>query len=119
MLLKDWNHKHKQWIIDIIKEYCSAEISPNLFARHYSHSNTRHFEINTYRVEDNYKDRTRLVKAIQDADNYIENLRYELAENLTNRLYEQLEWSQSDEQIAESLIANEYYFNGETLEIEY
>lgn len=119
LLLKDWQHKHKNWIINIINDYCSCEISKNLYATYYSHSKTRHFEINTYRVEGNYTDRKHIIKAIQDADNYIENLRYELAENLTNRLYDQLEWLQRDEQIKDTLIANDYYFNAETLEIEY
>lgn len=119
LLLKDWQHKHKNWIINIIKDYCSCEISRNIYANHYYHSKTRYFEINTYRVEGNYTDRKHIIKAIQDADNYIENLRYELSESLTDRLYQQLEWLQSDEQIAEVLIDNDYYFNGETLEIEY
>ena len=119
LLLKNWEHKHKNWIINIIKNYCSCEISRNHYATYYYHSKTRFFEINTYAVEGNYTDRKHIIKAIQDADNYIENLRYELAENLTNRLYEQLEWLRSDEQIKESLINNEYYFNGETLKIEY
>lgn len=119
LLLKDWQHKHKNWIINIIKDFCSCEISRNHFATYYCHSKTRYFEINTYQVEGNYTDRKHIIEAIQDADNYIENLRYELSKNLTARLYEQLEWLRDDEQIKETLISNEYYFNGDTLEIEY
>ena len=114
LLLKDWQHPHKNWIIDVIKSHYQGHIKTNNFSYHYCHSKTRFFELDTdlayfYRHLEN---------AIYSAENYIENLRYELSENLTARLYDQLEWLRSDEQIAESLIANEYYFNGETLEIE-
>ena len=118
LLLKDWQYKHKNWIINIIKQHCQGYIKLNRYGYHYSHSKTRYFELS----EDgtlHYHYCSRINKAIYSAEKYIENLRYELAENLTNRLYEQLEWLRSDERIKEILIANEYYFNGETLEIEY
>ena len=118
LLLKDWQHKHKNWIVNIIKEHYQGYINKNNYGYHYSHSKTRYFELSSDGVVDwHYCSRTN--KAIYLAEKHIENLRYELAESLTNRLYEQLEWLQSDEQITESLIANEYYFNAETLEIEY
>ena len=119
LLLKDWQHKHKNWIVNILKNYCEFGISRNQFGYHYSHANTRNFEINYCSSPLDYDFHKRIIQAINEAEKYIENLRYKLAENLTNRLYEQLEWLQSDEQIAESLIDNEYYFNAETLEIEY
>lgn len=113
LLLKDWEHPHKKWLIDIIQDYCECGIFTNQFGYRYSHANTRDFNI-CYRY-----DHKRITKTISQIVEYIENLRYELSENLTNRLYEQLEYLRSDEQIAESLIANEYYFNSETLKIEY
>lgn len=118
LLLKDWQHKHKNWVINIIKSHCQGYIKLNQYGYHYSHSKTRYFELS----EDgtlHYHYCSRINEAIYSAEKYIESLRYELAENLTNRLYDQLEWLQSDEQIEESLIANEYYFNEDTLEIEY
>lgn len=118
LLLKDWQHKHKQWIINIIKNYCEFGIIKNQFGYYYSHSNTRDFEI-IYCSPLGYDFHKRIIQAIYLAEKHIENLRYELAESLTNRLYQQLEWLQSDEQIAESFIDNEYYFNSETLKIEY
>ena len=118
LLLKDWQHKHKNWIINIIKKHCYGYIKRNQFGYHYSHSKTRYFELVTDGDLD-YDCYKNIDKALYLAEEHIEKLRYELAENLTNRLYEQLEWLQSDEQIAESLIDNGYYFNSETLEIEY
>jgi hypothetical protein len=118
LLLKDWQHKHKNWIINIIKNYCEFGIRKNQFGYHYSHSKTRDFYID-YCCPLGYDFHKRIIQAIYLAEQHIENLRYELSESLTNRLYEQLEWLQSDEQIAEVLIDNEYYFNEETLEIEY
>ena len=118
LLLKDWNHKHKQWIIDIIKSDCETVIHKNQFGYHYSHSKTRNFEIN-YGGRLGYDFHKRIIDTIYLAEKHIENLRYNLSENLTHRLYDQLEYLSSDECIAESFIDNDYYFNGETLEIEY
>lgn len=115
LLLKDWQHKHKNWILNIIKSYYQGYIKLNQYGYHYSHSKTRYFGMS----ECFYNTYYYLEGAVNNAIEHIENLRYELSENLTNRLYEQLEWLRSDEQIKDILIANEYYFNGETLEIEY
>ena len=98
LLLKDWQHKHKNWIINIIKQHCQGYIKLNSYGYHYSHSNTRYFELS----EDgalHYHYCSRINEAIYLAEKHIENLRYKLAENLTYRLYEQLECLQSDEQI--------------------
>ena len=115
LLLKDWQHKHRNWIINIIKTHYKGYIKCNQYGYHYSHSKTRYFDL-----EANFNCfYLHIEKAVNSAINHIEALRLELSENLTARLYEQLEWLRSDEQIAEALIANEYYFNGETLEIEY
>ena len=115
LLLKDWQHKHKNWIIDIIKKHYQGYIKKNNYGYHYSHSKTRYFDLE---ANFNYF-YLHIEKAVNSAINHIEALRYELAKNLTNRLYGELEFLRSDDEIADSLIANEYYFNGETLEIEY
>ena len=117
LLLKDWQHKHKNWIINIIKNYCECDIRKNQFSYYYSHSNTRDFCIN-YCSPLGYDSHKRIIQAVYLAEKYIEHLRYELSENLTNKLYSLLEWLRDDEQIKETLIINEYYFNDETLEIE-
>lgn len=114
LLLKDWQHPHKNWIINIIKTHYQGYIIKTHYANFYSHSRTRYFELSPDYITSYYY----ITKAIISAEKHIENLRYKLAENLTDRLYEQLEWLQSDEQIKDTLIANEYYFNGETLTIE-
>lgn len=114
LLLKDWQHKHKRLLIKVLQNRCYTNIKSNHYANFYSHSKTRYFEIDL----DLPYNLPRLENALYSAERHIENLRYELAENLTCRLYEQLEWFRSDEQIKEILIANECYFNGETLEIE-
>lgn len=118
LLLKDFECKHKNWIIDILNNYCECKIYKNSYGYHYSHSKTRYFEINTYGVDRNYREYPRILEIIRQVDCYIENLRYKLSESLTDRLYQELEFLRSDEQIADALIANEYYFNAETLEIE-
>lgn len=114
LLLKGWQYPHKKLILNIIKTHYQGYIKLNHYGYHYSHSNTRYFDLE---ANFNYF-YLHIERAINSAINHIENLRYELSENLTNRLYEELEFLRSDEQIADSLIANDYYFNGETLEIE-
>lgn len=114
LLLKDWQHKHKKWIINIIKSHYQAYIKTNHYGCHYCHSKTRYFGMS----EDFYNTYMHVESAVNNAIEYIENLRYELSENLTNRLYQELEFLRSDEEIADALIINGYYFNGETLEIE-
>lgn len=118
LLLKDWQHKHKNWIVNIIKQHYEGYIKLNSFGYHYSHSNTRYFILSSDGVMDcrNYPN---IEKAIEDVENHIENLRYELSEQLTSDLYNELEYLRSDDAIKETLIANEYYFNAETLEIEW
>lgn len=113
-LLKDWEHPHKKLIIDVIKTHYQGYIKLSRFGYSYSHAKTRYFEL-----EANFNCfYLHIERAINSAINHIENLRYKLAENLTCRLYEQLEWFRDDEQIIETLTANNYYFNGETLELE-
>lgn len=114
LLLKDWQHKHKKWIINILKNHYECEILKNQFGYHYSHSKTRYFTA----YELFYNTYSHVECAANKAIEYIENLRYELSESLTDRLYQELEFLRSDEQIADALICNDYYFNGETLEIE-
>lgn len=116
LLLKDWQHPHKNWILNIIKNHCYGNIHEE--TRLYTNANSRYFVLSPDGVVD-YGYYKNIDTALYSAEQHIEQLRLELSEQLTNRLYEQLEWLRSDEQIAETLIANEYYFNAETLEIEH
>ena len=114
-LLKDWQHTHKKWIIDIIKSHYQGYIKCNQYGYHYSHSKTRYFILS----EGFYNTYYYLEGAVNNAIEHIEKLRYKLSEQLTEQLYNDLEYLRSDEVVKDCLISNEYYFNGETLEIEY
>lgn len=115
LLLKEWQHPHKKWIINIIKNFCECSIKPYGFSNLYNHERTRIFEIDFSSLNANY---THIEHFIMVAEQHIEELRLNLCVDLKNRLYDQLEWFRDDEQVKETLIANEYYFNAETLEIE-
>lgn len=114
-LLKDWEHPHKNWIVNIIKSHYQGYIKSNHYGSYYSHSKTRYFDLE---ANFNYF-YLNIERAINSAINYIENLRYNLAEELTKQLYNDLEYLRSDEVVKDCLINNEYYFNAETLEIEW
>lgn len=115
LLLKDWEHPHKKWILNIIKDHYQGYIKSNYYGNYYSHSKTRYFDIEARFDCLNMH----IERAIQKAISHIENLRYNLAEKLTKQLYNDLEYLRSDEVVKDCLISNEYYFNGDTLEIEY
>ena len=119
LLLKDFECKHKQWIINILDNYCDCAIHRSSYANYYYHKRTRYFEINTYGLDCNYKEHQRISNIIKDIDSYIESLRLYVCDELEENLKADIDYLTSDEAIAETLIANEYYFNGETLEIEY
>ena len=112
-LLKDWEHPHKKWIVNIIKSHYLGYIKSNQYGN-YSHSKTRYFTM----YEDFYNTYVYVEGAVNNAIEHIEDLRYNLAEELTKQLYNDLEYLRSDEVVKNCLISNEYYFNAETLEIE-
>lgn len=113
LLLKSWEHPHKKWIIDIIKAYFRPTIETTTYR--YSHEKSRCFGL----FDDLPKNCKHIEEATFLAQVYIEGLRFELSKKLTEQLYNDLEYLRSDEVVKDFLISNDYYFNGETLEIEY
>ena len=55
---------------------------------------------------------------LENIREYIENIRLYACDELEENLQADIDYLTSDEAIADALIANECYFNGETLEIE-
>ena len=47
ILLKDFNCKHKQWILNLLNDgnYISIKINQNHYANHYTHSRTRYISL--------------------------------------------------------------------------
>lgn len=107
LLLENLEIKHKTWLINIIKNYCEIELKENHYANFYTHKNTANFNIITYFQ----KDFKRIEKHIDTIKNYIEKIRLEACEELYKNLTNDYDFLRSDEQIKETLIANEYYFN--------
>lgn len=114
LLLKDYTGKHKNWMIEILKQYCEVQIERSNYCRYYHERscNTELYEYTQY----NY---SRIIDELENIRQHIENIRLEACVNLAEDLQNEIDYLRSDEAIAEILIANEYYFNGETLEIEY
>jgi hypothetical protein len=114
LLLKYYKGKHKGWMLEILKEYCEVRIK-RIYSCRYVHENSCNTELYEY-TQYNYP---RIIDELENIRQYIENIRLEACVNLAEDLQNEIDYLQSDEAIAESLIANEYYFNAETLEIEY
>jgi hypothetical protein len=113
LLLKDYKGKHKKWFIQILEYYVEVQIERT--SHHYYHELTCKTE---------YYDRLplgcpRIQTELETIVDYIENLREQACLELKHDLQADIDYLQSDECIAESFIDNDYYFNGETLEIEY
>lgn len=114
LLLKDYTGKHKSWMLEILKQYCEVRIERSYSCR-YVHENSCNTELYEY-TQYNYP---RIIDELENIRQHIENIRLEACINLAEDLQNEIDYLQSDEAIAEALIANEYYFNAETLEIEY
>ena len=114
LLLKDYKGKHKNWMLEILKQYCEVRIERSRYCRYYHERscNTELYEYTQY----NYP---RIMNELENIRQHIESIRLEACVNLAEDLQNEIDYLESDEAIAEALIANEYYFNGETLEIEY
>ena len=108
-LLKDYTCKHKQWIIDIIKNECAISINKCGYYNLYVHENTRVLDINFYDRGNCNHDR--IQKEIDKANAYLENKRHDLCIDLHNNLQDDYDYLTSDESVAETLRCNEYYFN--------
>ena len=114
LFLKDYKGKHKNWMIKILKQYCEMQIERE-YSCHYVHERSCNTELYVY-TQYNYP---HIMDELENIRNHIEEIRLEACVNLAEDLQDEIDYLQSDERIAESLIVNEYYFNGETLEIEY
>lgn len=106
-LLAKYNIPHKNWIIDILNNYCACTIIKNGYATYYTHEKTRYFNIDFY----DSGSHSRLQDTIENIKNNIEYIRYEACTKLYNDLMNEYEYQTSDEAIKETLIVNEYYFN--------
>lgn len=105
ILLKDYKLAHKNWIIDILNNYCDVYIKT--INHYYEHELTRSFEID-FNDSGNHP---KINELIEDIRNHIEHLRYLACKKLYHDLMNEYEYLTSDEGIKETLIANEYYFN--------
>lgn len=114
LLLKDYAGKHKSWMLEILKQYCEVEIKRS-YSCHYVHENSCNTELYEYTLY-NYP---RIKDELENIRQYIEGIRLEACINLAEDLQSEIDYLTSEEAIKETLIANEYYFNAETLEIEY
>ena len=101
-------------MLEILKQYCEVKIERS-YSCCYVHENSCNTELYEY-TQYNYP---RIIDELENIRQHIENIRLEACVNLAEDLRNEIDYLQSDEAIAEILIANEYYFNGETLEIEY
>ena len=111
LLLKDFNIKHKQWLINIIQDYGEIEIKENSFGYHYCHSNTRDLYINFY--DRSFHSHDRIDKEIQKIAEYLEDLRKDLSDELYDMLQKDYDYQISDEAVMETLEANNYEFTGD------
>ena len=113
LLLKDYTGKHKNWFIQILQYY--GEVQIERICRHYYHELTCRTEY----YDGLPFDCPRIQTELETIVDYIENLREQACLELKHDLQADIDYLESDEAIAEALIVNEYYFNEETLEIEY
>lgn len=114
LLLKDYKGKHKNWLLNILKEYCEVRIERSPYCRYY-HENSCNTELYEY-TQYNYP---HIIDELENIRQHIEEIRERACLELKHDLQADIDYLESDECIAESFIDNEYYFNGETLEIEY
>lgn len=114
LILKNYNGKHKNWMIDILKNYCEVLIERS-FSCHYYHKRSCNTNLYEY-MQANYP---RIIDELENIREYVENIRLHACDELEKGLQADIDYLTSDEAIAEVLIAKEYYFNSETLEIEY
>jgi hypothetical protein len=113
ILLKDYNCKHKNWIMSILEQYAEIKIERS-YSCHYVHEkscDTNLYEYTQYNYE-------RIISELEKIRDHIEEKRLLACSILYNDLEAEIDYLTSDEAIKEALISNEYYFNAETLEIE-
>ena len=111
-LAKDFKCKHKQWITDIIKQYCSITIERT--NHHYSHEKCMKAYVYNYLPGSH----TRIDDIIEEFESYIEGLRCEASCKIYRNLLNDYEYLQSDEAVKDTLLVNEYMFNEKDYSIE-
>lgn len=113
-LLSDFNCKHKKWIINILKDGCDVGIKKTSYSNHYSHEKTRYFEL----YFNSYHECKHIHKLLAQLEEHIEQKRLEACIKLYGDLQKVYNFLTSDEAIEETLLANEYLFNTNTLTID-
>lgn len=114
LLLKDYTGKHKSWMLEILKQYCEVQIERK-FSCHYVHESSCYTELYE-RTQYNYP---HIIDELENIRQHIEAIREQACLELKHDLQADIDYLESDEAIAEALIVNDYYFNEESLEIEY
>ena len=112
LLLKDYKGKHKSWMKEILEHF--GEITIERINHNYYHELTCRTEFYD-RLPCDYP---HILDELGEIVKYIEDIRKKACLELESQLQAEIDYLESNECIAETLIANEYYFNGETLEIE-
>jgi len=107
-------HKHYRFLKRLLdNNMFSVEYNLNSSGHHYTHHNTFYL---TYNLDcDLTEEKEKIVEKFVDQ---LEEHLKDKSKELEKYLYSILEDLQSDNMISESLIANEYYFNEETLKID-
>lgn len=117
LLLEDLDIPHKSRFIKILDSgvFAYGEITrPEVsFAYHYCHENCRRFYINILCSHNC----SRVESILEKIRYHIEQKRYYLCLTAKNMLQEAIDYAESDEQVKETLEANEYYFREDTLQI--
>lgn len=115
-LLKDFNCKHKQWILNLLNDgnYISIQIKQNHYANHYTHSRTRYISL-TYGGNNICK---RLENILNDLHSHISKVYLNTCGDLYTSLQNDFDYLISDEAVKETLVANDYCFNEYSYKIE-
>ena len=116
ILLKDFNCKHKQWILNLLNDgnYISIKINQNHYANHYTHSRTRYISL-SYGGNNICK---RLENILNDLHNHIAKVYLNTCGDLYTNLQNDFDYLISDEAVKETLVANDYCFNEYNYKIE-
>ena len=113
-LIKEFDCKHKAWLLSYLEQYCIGRVISNRYSNHYCHERTREVNFDNY-CNYEYK---RIEKLVNEFFDYVEHKRYKLSCELYKNLSNYYDELQSDENVKDCLLANEYLFNENTLEIE-
>lgn len=118
LLLEDLDIPHKSLFIKILNAGINVgieiiNIGPNM----YSHENTKRLKLWWSTYSDDHSCH-RVYDTLIKIKNHLENKRQELCIKARDMLTEQYEELISHEAVKDTLIANEYYFNLETMQIE-